>query len=499
MSTRNRKDAEANQSLADGISEIPAKLLLIVSAQNQMTAEVVDELKGMHKDLVDELKNQTSSLEENNRQLVMEVKELQKELSQRPTKSDHKILMDELKDMREEWKLLRIELKESGSLAESDTMEQYATSIAKSIAESIQTAEENKRKMEERKATVLRQKKEIGGIWKNKLNARKRLFFDYYRTKRTSETYESLLETSPPRMPRKFLPKMIENEDPEETTIRRNLSIEKFKSEIALLRLRSRRYEAKYSEQDTEMIKHLTQSFEEEVSNALIEEWASDCKEQEEISCEIFNKKENWFLNNAFENFRNEQIEEGSQSFTSIENPQQPDANQKQTKPEEPAKDVRKKTTLSATAKEWQVEPTAIKRKDNQKNDKVIVKPSRKLANTVPESKYNQQRSRPGDRNDFWNKSTNVDIFRDENVGVSETPNCNEFDVAVIDIKDPSMNAEIPLIPPASEVVLVPDTQLSVSQSAGSIINGEAEDEGNDFLFHAQGATAIGYHRTGNQ
>ena len=62
------------------------------------------------------------------------------------------------------------------------------------------------------------------------------------------------------------------------------------------------------------------------------------------------------------------------------------------------------------------------------------------------------------------------------------------------------MDVEIPIIPPASQIVLVPDTQMSTSQKSNCNGNEQTEDTGkDDFLFHGQGATAIGYHQAGNQ
>ena len=63
----------------------------------------------------------------------------------------------------------------------------------------------------------------------------------------------------------------------------------------------------------------------------------------------------------------------------------------------------------------------------------------------------------------------------------------------------------IPTIPPAKEIILVPDTQVSRNTTPSKVhnqgddlnINKEvlAQDWGqqDDFLFHTQGATSIGY------
>ena len=78
-------------------------------------------------------------------------------------------------------------------------------------------------------------------------------------------------------MPRKFLRTFIKNENKEELEIRRQLAIEKFKSEINLQEKRSEKYQERFIKIDAEMITHLTGHFENnEVCDALIKEWESD-------------------------------------------------------------------------------------------------------------------------------------------------------------------------------------------------------------------------------
>ena len=81
----------------------------------------------------------------------------------------------------------------------------------------------------------------------------------------------------PLRMPRKFLRTFIKNENKEELEIRRQLAIEKFKSEINLQEKRSEKYQERFMKIDAEMITYLTGHFENnEVCDALIKEWESD-------------------------------------------------------------------------------------------------------------------------------------------------------------------------------------------------------------------------------
>ena len=57
---------------------------------------------------------------------------------------------------------------------------------------------------------------------------------------------------------------------------------------------------------DAEMITYLAGHFENnEVCDALIKEREADCTKEEEISIQIFNKKEDFFLNNSSSEYRN--------------------------------------------------------------------------------------------------------------------------------------------------------------------------------------------------
>ena len=94
----------------------------------------------------------------------------------------------------------------------------------------------------------------------------------------------------------------------------------KFKSEIALLKSRANRYEKRFLQLDTEMLTYLTQNYDEKISTLLTEEWSNDCKTQEKLSVEIYNKKENWFLNNAFENNHHDQKQNREQVQTKDDN-----------------------------------------------------------------------------------------------------------------------------------------------------------------------------------
>ena len=57
---------------------------------------------------------------------------------------------------------------------------------------------------------------------------------------------------------------------------------------------------------DAEMIMYLMRHFKSnEVCNALIKEWETDCTKEEKTAIQIFNKKEDFFVNNSSSEYRN--------------------------------------------------------------------------------------------------------------------------------------------------------------------------------------------------
>ena len=90
-----------------------------------------------------------------------------------------------------------------------------ATAVKTGIKEiDLQQAEKGKLKTNAYKCAEI-----ISHLWNNMLNSRRQAFWQYYRSKQICDVYKKLLEKNPPQMPRKFLPRMIENETKEETAI----------------------------------------------------------------------------------------------------------------------------------------------------------------------------------------------------------------------------------------------------------------------------------------
>ena len=157
------------------------------------------------------------------------------------------------------------------------------------------------RKLQDRRSRNESQKakKDIGKLWKDTLNTRKQAFWTYYKAKTTTDIFQKLSEQNPPKMPRKFLPKAIENECEEETKIRQSIALEGFKAEIRLLEVRSRNYEQRFTKIDSDMIQYFSEKYTEDVVDQLKEFWIEDCKAEEAFSIARFKQKENFYLSNT--------------------------------------------------------------------------------------------------------------------------------------------------------------------------------------------------------
>ena len=120
-------------------------------------------------------------------------------------------LINEIKDGNSKQCHLSEQLIETISNNENDV----ATAVKIGIKEiDLQQAEKEKLK-----TNAFKCKEQISHLWNNMLNSRCQVFWQYYRSKQISDVYKKLLEKNPPQMPRKFLPRMIENETKEEMEI----------------------------------------------------------------------------------------------------------------------------------------------------------------------------------------------------------------------------------------------------------------------------------------
>ena len=115
-------------------------------------------------------------------------------------------------------------------------------------------------------------------LWKNRLESEKQAFCQYYRELQVFKIFSQLLENDPPKMPRKFLPRLIRNQDTEHTESCQALAIEKFKRETNLQKIRLERYRERFSKIDAILITKFTTKYSSNICDTLFNDGETDCK-----------------------------------------------------------------------------------------------------------------------------------------------------------------------------------------------------------------------------
>ena len=137
--------------------------------------------------------------------------------------------------------------------------------VSSAITENMTSFFNHQKKLNSFNKRLEKSRKHFGSIWKNSLNTRKQSFWCHYKSSRFFLIYNDLLQHEPPKMARKLQPKFIPNEAPEDTKIRKDLAVEKFKSEIKLLQTPAERYKQRISKLDCGMMEYLQTDFDEDI------------------------------------------------------------------------------------------------------------------------------------------------------------------------------------------------------------------------------------------
>ena len=142
-----------------------------------------------------------------------------------------------------------------------------------------------------------------GSIWKNSLNTTKQSFWYHDKSSRLVSIYNDLLQHEPPKIPWKRQSKFIPNKAPEDTKIRKDLTVEKFLSEIKLLQTQTERYEQRISKLDCDMTAYLQTQFDDDIVTKLSRQWKKEWESQENSTKSNFEEKEEWYIENSTEEF----------------------------------------------------------------------------------------------------------------------------------------------------------------------------------------------------
>ena len=210
--------------------------------------------------------------------------------------------------------------------------------------------------------------------------------------------------------------------------------------------------------------------------------------------------KRNWFLNNAFENYRNESTNDITEAGNVIKKAYERSTNTSQREKNTSRKTVTKDSNPSPKL----VEPVNYATKPRTHANQTH-KGKDENKNECKRTNYkgdNHPQRIPKVPNDFWshekksqpqtNKHDTKKAFRfDDDQFVTDIIHTDRI---------PNTEIDIPEIPKADEVILVPDTQdtqdvnsLQGSDSSSTIVDIEEGKRNSDnFLYHAQGASAPG-------
>lgn len=132
--------------------------------------------------------------------------------------------------------------------------------------------------------------------WSRSLNHRKQLFWKQVNNAQDAEQYENWLKEDTPILPRKFRIADIRGEPENQKNIRVNVTFERVKRDIKLLRLRSQNNQHKVINADKEMDDDLKRKTSGRTLEILQNMWKTECEKEEKKSLDKWKYKEIWLL-----------------------------------------------------------------------------------------------------------------------------------------------------------------------------------------------------------
>jgi hypothetical protein len=142
-----------------------------------------------------------------------------------------------------------------------------------------------------------KKRSQIKGQWFKLLNERKQAYWNALKNENLADTYEEWKNRENVIFPRKFRVKIIDSEPSEETKIRIQLALQKFETEITLLRLRVPKFKSKYEKCDLEITELINRECNGRIREKLLDLWRQDTKREEEKSHDVLQSKIAWLLN----------------------------------------------------------------------------------------------------------------------------------------------------------------------------------------------------------
>eukprot|EP00112_Aurelia_sp_Birch-Aquarium-sp1_P026501 Seg942.3 transcript_id=Seg942.3/GoldUCD/mRNA.D3Y31 product="hypothetical protein" protein_id=Seg942.3/GoldUCD/D3Y31 len=129
--------------------------------------------------------------------------------------------------------------------------------------------------------------------WGDTLNERKKIFWLYLKNTKLANKYKEWYDSTPEKIPRKFLPKTIPGEAEEQREVRMRHAKETMKSEMEMMAIKINNFKLKYQATDQEMYSEIeTSAYDERTKASLRQMWMKDCKLEEQNSESIWKERE---------------------------------------------------------------------------------------------------------------------------------------------------------------------------------------------------------------
>ena len=131
--------------------------------------------------------------------------------------------------------------------------------------------------------------------WKHQLNQRKQAFWNSIKTRGIGNLYAQYIDQERVYLPRKFRPQEIRGEPEDQTDERVRLAVESLRAEYRILASKAERHQARYLQIDQDMSDLIHKTANGRVAEKLQNIWIKDCEREEQISLDMWHKKQQWF------------------------------------------------------------------------------------------------------------------------------------------------------------------------------------------------------------
>ena len=206
------------------------------------------------------------------------------------------IIVEAITDLKEDVKIIK---QKEGTNAE--TIIESISSTSSSLIKELATLHKTQTSMLKNITTVgANTEQTLEGIipnWRNILTKRKIEYWKYLRNSKHANIYNQWLEGDPITIPKKFQPKPVRGESEFQKELKVKLATDQMKCEIELLKVHAKNYKQQFDSIDQQIAHKIEEKFpsNQEAVTILVSKWQSLCKTEEELSEDIWKKKEDWY------------------------------------------------------------------------------------------------------------------------------------------------------------------------------------------------------------